>query len=73
MNSKLCKYIVTNTCQRGADCDYSHDLSIFPCKYLHGTGFCEKGQACKFSHKILNNDEIQKFMKENEEFLLEIR
>ncbi|CDW72694.1 family protein [Stylonychia lemnae] len=73
MNSKLCKYIVTNTCHRGADCDYSHDLHLFPCKYLHGTGFCEKGQGCKFSHKLLANEEIQKFMQENEEFLMEIR
>jgi hypothetical protein len=47
-------------------------LKEYPCKYLHGTGFCDKGETCRFNHRILNYNEIQKFMGENEEYLLEL-
>lgn len=43
-NSKkdqLCKFALTNNCHRGPSCSYSHDFSLFPCKYLHGTGMCK--------------------------------
>jgi len=42
---------------------------MFPCKWLHATGKCEKGNRCRFNHETLNLQEIQKFMKENEAFL----
>lgn len=43
LSQSLCKYVLTNTCHRGADCNFSHATHEFPCKYLHGTGYCEKG------------------------------
>jgi len=32
---------------------------------------CDKGEHCRFSHDILNEKELQKFMKENQDFLEE--
>lgn len=32
---------------------------------------CDKGEKCRFSHNILNEKELGKFMKENAEFLEE--
>lgn len=32
---------------------------------------CDKGENCRFSHTLLNELELQKFMKENFEFLEE--
>ena len=63
---------MTNNCHRGDSCNYSHETGKFPCKYLHGTGVCEKADKCVFSHQLLNYMEIQKFMAENEEFLKKI-
>ena len=63
---------MANNCQRGpSNCQFSHQTKLFPCKWIHATGMCDKGENCRFSHNILNELEIQKFMKENEEFLEE--
>lgn len=72
MTQELCKFFLTKNCLRGKDCNFSHDTKEFPCKYLHGTGRCEKGETCIFKHDLLNKDEIKKFMVENEEFLLKV-
>jgi hypothetical protein len=37
---------------------------------LHGTGRCQKGEHCKFSHTLLKQTEIMKFIEVNEDFLL---
>ena len=67
---ELCKFFLTGSCHRGAQCTYSHNLSDYPCKYLHATGSCEKGDLCKFSHKIFQSvDEINRFIDDNEQFL----
>lgn len=72
MQKDLCKFFLTGNCHRGADCIFSHNTKEFPCKYLHAIGFCEKGQKCRFSHELLRPEEIQKFIKENEEYLKEL-
>lgn len=40
---ELCKFFLTGSCHKGQQCTFSHNLSDFPCKYLHATGHCEKG------------------------------
>ena len=72
MTKELCKFFLNNSCTRGNDCIWSHNTKEFPCKYLHGTGLCDKAQACNFNHDFLTEPEIQKFMKENEEFLRKV-
>jgi len=55
------------------DCNFSHNTKDFPCKYLHGTGKCEKAQDCVFKHDLMSSQaEIQKFMRDNEDFLSKI-
>jgi hypothetical protein len=68
----LCKFFLTGNCHRGKDCNYSHLTKEFPCKYLHGTGLCDKGPSCIFKHDLLSEPELHKFMAENEDFLLKI-
>lgn len=68
---QLCKFALTKNCHRGANCSFSHDFSLFPCKYLHGTGMCKVNQ-CKFKHARLNESELNIFMVENEDFLLKL-
>ena len=70
LTQELCKFHLTGFCDRGANCNYSHETKEFPCKYLHGTGICQKAEKCAFKHDLLNEVEIQKFMVENEDFLL---
>jgi hypothetical protein len=71
---ELCKFFLTGSCHKGPACTFSHNLSDFPCKYLHATGYCEKGDgACKFSHKLLTTDEeINRFIDLNEGYLTEL-
>lgn len=70
---ELCKFFLTGSCHKGAQCTFSHNLADFPCKYLHATGYCEKGEQCKFSHKILQSDEeINRFIDLNEAFLADL-
>lgn len=72
LKNEICKFFTTNSCHRGADCNFSHNLKDFPCKFIHGTGYCDKGQNCKYSHNILNEQEIMKFMEENEDYLTDL-
>jgi hypothetical protein len=73
LKTEICKFFLTNNCHRGNDCNFSHNTRDFPCKYLHGSGKCEKATACIFKHDRLSSpQEIEKFMKDNEEFLLKL-
>lgn len=69
LTSSLCKFYLTGHCHRGPSCHFSHQTKEFPCKYLHATGKCDKGENCIFRHTLMNEAELQKFMKENEDFL----
>ena len=72
LTKELCKFFLTGNCHRGDSCNYSHQTKEYPCKYLHGTGVCEKAHGCIFKHSLLNEQEIQKFMSENEDFLKKV-
>jgi hypothetical protein len=38
---------------KGDDCPFDHQLSKYPCdNYVKG--FCSRGDACMFSHKVLS-------------------
>jgi hypothetical protein len=65
---------LTGNCHRGAVCTFSHNLGDYPCKYLHATGTCDKGNLnCKFSHKLLETpEEINRFIDDNEQFLADL-
>ena len=70
---ELCKFFLSGYCTKGSSCLYSHNLKDYPCKFYHARGFCENFENCKFSHKRLNEDEINLFIKENEDFLMETK
>jgi hypothetical protein len=70
-SKNICKFYLTGNCHRGKDCSFNHNLKDYPCKYLHGTGYCDKGEKCRFSHERMKDDEIPKFIEENEDFLME--
>eukprot|EP00850_Spirogloea_muscicola_P005459 SM000025S08354 [mRNA] locus=s25:279566:282494:+ [translate_table: standard] len=46
----VCKFHILQSCMKGGDCPFSHDLARFPCKYLYAAGRCLDGEACRFSH-----------------------
>ncbi|KAF9616978.1 hypothetical protein IFM89_033048 [Coptis chinensis] len=48
---EFCKYFLNN-CLKGADCPYDHDPSKYPCHKYQSEGFCVRGAACQFSHKV---------------------
>jgi Zinc finger C-x8-C-x5-C-x3-H type (and similar)/RNA-binding, Nab2-type zinc finger len=73
VKNELCKYFLTGCCMKGTICGYSHDLSKFPCKYYHGIGLCNSGDSCKFSHIRLTPQEIPKFIKDNEAYLIKVQ
>ncbi|XP_020529202.1 zinc finger CCCH domain-containing protein 7 isoform X1 [Amborella trichopoda] len=50
--SKPCKYLISNSCLKGQDCPYDHDLSNYPCRVFVANGTCLKGDKCPFSHKM---------------------
>ena len=52
--------------------DYVSTGKPIPCKMLHSTGVCERGDHCSFSHDRMSPDQIQKFMEEHEHFLREV-
>jgi len=73
LKDELCKYFLNGTCVKGEECVYSHDPSKFPCKYFHGVGFCTAGDACRFSHARIPPDQINRFIRENEAFLVQVQ
>ncbi|CAH8300121.1 unnamed protein product, partial [Eruca vesicaria subsp. sativa] len=46
-----CRYFATQSCMKGDDCPYDHDLSKYPCNNFVTNGFCRRGDKCLFSHK----------------------
>lgn len=69
----LCKFFLTQNCHRGADCNFSHSTKDFACKYLHGTGKCDKSNSCIFKHEVMSTtEEIMKFISDNEDFLMKL-
>ena len=68
----MCKYFLSGSCMKGEDCLYSHDIGAAPCKFFHAMGCCMNGETCKFSHQRLSEEDIYKFIEQNEEFLMHL-
>lgn len=46
-----CCYFARNSCMKGDDCPFDHQLSRYPCdNYVKG--FCSRGDTCMFSHEV---------------------
>ena len=62
---KVCKFFMSNSCYK-ENCLFSHDLSLYPCKFLHVGGKCDNLTECKFSHEIFKTKEsIIEFIQDN--------
>ena len=70
---ELCKFFLSGNCSKGEKCLYCHNLKEIPCKFYHGRGLCENYEKCPFSHERLNENEINEFIKENQDFLIETK
>ena len=70
---ELCKFFLSGNCSKGEKCLYCHNLKEIPCKFYHGRGLCENYDKCPFSHERLNESQINEFIKENEDFLIETK
>ncbi|XP_020677100.1 zinc finger CCCH domain-containing protein 7 isoform X1 [Dendrobium catenatum] len=51
-----CKHFACNSCLKGDDCPFDHELSKYPCHNYMSTGCCNRADRCKFSHKIPTTD-----------------
>ncbi|KAK9131219.1 hypothetical protein Sjap_011706 [Stephania japonica] len=47
-----CKFLPRNSCLKGDDCPFDHQLSKYACDRFKSNGFCERGDKCLFSHEI---------------------
>lgn len=67
---KLCWYFVSGRCSK-SDCQYSHEISKFPCRYLNTVGFCRNLKECRFSHELIKTEQQrEEFVRENKDYLL---
>ena len=41
----LCKYYLNGICTKGDNCNYSHNIKDFPCKYFIIFGKCNKKEC----------------------------
>ncbi|KAH0453884.1 hypothetical protein IEQ34_018208 [Dendrobium chrysotoxum] len=51
-----CKHFACNSCLKGDDCPFDHELSKYPCHNYMSTGCCNRADRCKFSHQIPTTD-----------------
>lgn len=69
-NETLCKFFYRGTCNRGTECEWSHDESLLAsvsestrktrmCRY-NKTGTCRNGDDCNFAH---SRDELRRICK----------
>ena len=62
---KVCKFFITGSCYK-ENCLFSHDLGLYPCKFLHVSGKCDNMTTCKYSHqKFKGLDPIKEFVEDN--------
>lgn len=67
---RLCWYFIAGRCSKN-DCQYSHEISKFPCRYLNTIGFCRNLKDCRFSHELIKTEqEREAFVRENKDYLL---
>lgn len=70
----ICKAYLRGKCPYNESCQQQHDTKQYPCAYLFGVGICDNlSSNCKFSHEGFRNEhDINIFIKDNEEFLIDI-
>lgn len=72
---EACKFYMGGYCQKGPNCVYLHNE--FPCKFFHTGQRCYSGEACKFSHDVLTQDQrmaLERALeKENKDSVLRIQ
>jgi hypothetical protein len=62
---KVCKFFVTGSCYK-ENCLFSHDLGMYPCKFLHVSGKCDNMTGCKYSHqKFKSLEQMKEFVEDN--------
>ncbi|KAJ1606746.1 CCCH RNA binding domain-containing protein [Cryptosporidium canis] len=67
---RLCWYFIAGKCSK-IDCQFSHEISKFPCRYLNTIGFCRNLKDCRFSHELIKTEEErEEFVRENKDYLL---
>lgn len=54
--SKPCTHFARDSCLKGDDCPYDHELSKYPCHNFVENGMCFRGDKCKFSHVVPTAD-----------------
>ncbi|KAK4373090.1 hypothetical protein RND71_008474 [Anisodus tanguticus] len=50
--SEPCSHFARQSCMKGDDCPFDHQLSKYPCNNYASNGFCSRGADCLFSHEI---------------------
>ncbi|KAI8922564.1 hypothetical protein DFJ77DRAFT_416181, partial [Powellomyces hirtus] len=66
-----CRFFKSGSCQRGAECIWSHDLKTEPCVFHHlkqAKGGCKNGEACAFSHEPMTDQQRLVLEHEQERF-----
>jgi len=72
-NQTICKFHLTNTCMKGNNCNFSHDMKSLPCKFFHALGYCDKGNDCSFGHiRFMSEKEVFVFIENNIDFINEL-
>lgn len=61
-DTEICKFHLGGLCQKGESCTFSHDFSIWPCRYYHLDGEC-RDKKCRFSHQPITEEKRKELMK----------
>lgn len=68
----MCKFFLSGNCSRGASCFWNHNTNSYPCKFYHLDKCCKMGSECRFSHSMIPEPEVEEFLRDNKEYLLEM-
>lgn len=51
--NQLCHFFAASTCNKGSNCDFSHDYKKKPCKFFYEPHLkCSRGEDCQNSHTV---------------------
>ncbi|KAG5094063.1 hypothetical protein JHK84_049651 [Glycine max] len=53
-----CTHFARQSCMKGDDCPFDHQLSKYPCTNFVSKGSCYRGDACLFSHQVSTKEDI---------------
>lgn len=62
-SDKICKFFLNNSCLKGENCSFSHNIRKFPCKAFHLKKNCSR-KICTYSHEPVSLSEFNKMMEE---------